>query len=168
MGPRAKPKKFGCLLWLIGIPFLEAGLLILTVKWLGAGMTFSLLIGVSAVGILLCVINLAVLSTKLRAIKAKIARAKAEGSPIDLEAEKKKAMAEAVPGMIPFLFAVVLFLIPGFITDGLGFWMISPFARGWIENIVKNNMKKKKTSPPPPPPLRPRAGGGPSFSYTPK
>ena len=117
------------LLFIIGIPLIEIYLMIKIGSFIGAFNTIFLIFFTAVTGVFF----------------ARIAGLNAIRSGFNQLLKNEIPVYEIISGAA-LAFAALLLIIPGFLTDLIGFLLIIPITRKFFIKIISSKFSKKKTS----------------------
>ena len=129
----------------MGIPILEAGIIIALAHYLGALPTFGLVALSTVVGFVWEGVLWRRFYPQFKVLMEKPRTDQAEGASCKrLDSASADLMAE----FMLFLGAFLLFLAPGFLTDGLGFsFLFPPTRKLWKRRLLKKWQMPSSPSP---------------------
>ena len=119
----------------VGTPLIEAGIIIALAQYLGALRTFGLVALSTVAGFVWEGVLWKRFYPEFKTVMQKPRAEQTEGASCRrLDSAGADAMAE----LMLFLGAFLLFLAPGFLTDGLGFsFLFPPTRRRWKQRLLK-------------------------------
>lgn len=121
-----------------GIPILEAGIIIALAYYLGSWLTFALVAFSTVIGFIWERLLWRKFSPEFKAFleqPRQNSEERKDGKRMD------SVTADVMAELMLFLGAFLLFLAPGFLTDGLGFTFLFPSTRKFWKQKILNKWK---------------------------